>query len=90
MNNGVQDSCIKLQKLGKKNEWKTIFVIVIIVTGQCFSEMAKSNFYARWNWHLEKHVMIWEKGCCVPCVMPYVAQVDKEIMEDILHDIDLK
>jgi len=34
--------------------------------------------------------MIWEKGCCVPCVMPYVAQVDKEIMEDILHDIDLK
>jgi uncharacterized membrane protein len=47
MNNGVQDSCIKLQKLGKKNVWKTIFVIVIIVMGQCFSEMAKSNFYAR-------------------------------------------
>lgn len=32
--------------------------------------------------------MIWEKCYCVPCVMPYVAQADKEIMESILHDID--
>jgi hypothetical protein len=39
---------------------------------------------------LEKHVVIWEKGCCILRAMPYAIQVDKEIMENILHEIDLE
>lgn len=34
--------------------------------------------------------MIWEKGYCILRAMPYAVQVDKEIMENVLHKIDPK
>jgi hypothetical protein len=42
--------------------------------------MAKSRFKKKGKWRVEKHYNV-DKGCCLPCALAFVIQIDKEAMK---------